>query len=119
MRSPFLKLNISMTIHCYPERVLKNCKFLYIKLKGGGLPAQWLKLPTAGFKNVLCLKHNYGMAGLELDNIYNLFFTFNCKKCKDRISHPPNWKWSFKWQQTQDKKYSKNQDCDFGAISDS
>lgn len=88
-----------------PERVLKNCQFLFVRLTGGGLPAKWLKLPTAGFKMLICTKHKYNMGSLTLDSLYDSFKSQYCTTCHDCISHPQNWKWTRIWQQTQDELY--------------
>lgn len=88
-----------------PERILKNCKYLFVELMDSGLPAQWLKLPTAGFKSLICTKHIYAIEALSLDLLYNFFYNEYCKNCKDCSPHPQDWKWSRKWQREQHKLY--------------
>lgn len=90
-----------------PERVLKNCQFIFLTLSGGGLPAQWLKLPTAGRKNINCTKHRYMIGGLILDRVYEYFDSEYCSKCPDKLPHTTEWKWTRKWQQVQEEIFFK------------
>lgn len=86
-----------------PSRVLKECRFLYMALGSVGLPAQMIGLPTAGGKSLFCTKHDHGMGGMSLDNIYGLFSEEYCKDCSDRQSHEDEWSWSREWQEEQYK----------------
>lgn len=90
-----------------PERVLKNCLHFYVKLMGGGLPAQWLKLPSAGSKALICTKHGHTICGITLDGLFNLLNNKYCAKCNDCLPHDTKWKWTRQWQQEQDKLYFK------------
>ena len=90
-----------------PERVLKNCIHLFVRLGSCGLPGQYLKLPTAGSKILICIKHNYGIESLDLDRLYESFKKFHCNKCKDNEPHLQDWKWNRKWQIEQNEKYQK------------
>jgi hypothetical protein len=58
--------------------VLKKCIYRYVTLEGGGLPAQWLKLPTAGSKALHCVKSNQSMLGLVLDDLDGHFDNIIC-----------------------------------------
>jgi hypothetical protein len=89
-----------------PERVLKNCQHLFVTIWSYGLPAEWLKLPTAGAKFLYCTLHGYGIGGIVLNNVYTILQARYCNKCPDVSPHPEGWKWTRKWQMEQDKKYS-------------
>ncbi len=86
-----------------PERILKKCSYLYVRGTGHGLVAEMLHLPTAGFKRLVCTKLGYSVEGLSLDSIYQSIEKQFCSKCISNHPHPPNWKWSRKWQREQDK----------------
>ncbi|MBU1044809.1 MAG: DUF4365 domain-containing protein [Candidatus Omnitrophica bacterium] len=90
-----------------PGRVLKNCVYLFVELTGGGMPAKWLKLPTAGSKRLSCTKHKHAVESLALDNLYNFFKKRYCDKCNENLCHPVAWKWSKNWQLEQNKLYLK------------
>lgn len=90
-----------------PERVLKNCQHFYVKYTGGGLPAQWLRLPSAGSKALICTKHGHTICGITLDGLYRLLKNKYCDNCIDNFPHHNKWKWTRVWQQKQDKLYFK------------
>jgi len=89
-----------------PTRVLKTCSHLYIRLSGGGLPAQMLRLPTAGFKTVYCTLHGHGIWAMSLDGAYSSLEQEHCSVCPDRSPHAADWQWTHEWQQEQDDLYS-------------
>jgi hypothetical protein len=86
-----------------PERVLRNCRHLFVQIVGGGVPAQMLGLQTAGFKTLYCTKFGHGWGALELDAAYNLMKREHCEKCKSCEPHPVSWKWNREWQEQQNK----------------
>lgn len=88
-----------------PERVLQNCQHLFVRLEGGGIPAEMLRLPTAGFKTVFCTLHGGGVSALELDNAYKSQHSERCESCTDRNPHPEGWRWSREWQIEQNEKH--------------
>jgi hypothetical protein len=90
-----------------PERVLKNCEFLFVSLGSYGIPAQMLGLPTAGSKWIHCTRHGVSMMGLSLDETYRHFKKSHCDGCEDCKPHPSGWKWSREWQQSQDKIHAE------------
>lgn len=87
-----------------PERVLKNCIYLFIHITSFGVPAEMLKLPTAGFKMLNCTKHHFGIESMDLDNIYSSFKQEFCNSCKDKKPHQKSWKWSREWQNKENIK---------------
>ena len=91
-----------------PGRILKNCQYLFVELTGGGLPARWFKLPTAGSKKLTCVKHKYAVESLALDSLYNFFEKEYCSKCKDKIQHPDDWEWTRAWQLSQNTLYLRD-----------
>ncbi len=88
-----------------PERVLRPCCHLYTTVEANGVPAQMLRLPTAGIKGLYCTKHRRGMAGPSLDDLSEVFQTDHCDGCPDRAPHPPDWQWSHEWQHEQDSMW--------------
>jgi len=88
-----------------PTRVLKDCRYLYLAIGTGGVPARMLLLPTAGFKTLFCTLHNHGIGSMSLDNACESLKEDYCSKCKNRSPHPSDWKWSHSWQYEQDKIY--------------
>lgn len=82
-----------------PERVLKNCRQLRVKLGPCGIPAKMLGLPTAGFKSVHCVKFGFGTGALSLDAAYELLVHEHCSKCTEAEPHSSTWKWDVDWQQ--------------------
>jgi hypothetical protein len=90
-----------------PGRVLKNCVHLFVMLRPGGKVSEWMNLPSAGMKILICTKHKYRWESMSLDRLYNIFEIEHCKKCSDKQSHPDDWKWSRDWQLKQNKIYKK------------
>ena len=88
-----------------PERVLKNCIHLFVKQVSSGMPARWLGLPTAGFKEIICTLHGHGISALSLDSAYELLKDEYCSKCTNSQPHLSNWKWNMEWQKEQHEKY--------------
>lgn len=88
-----------------PERVLRNCEHLFVSLGPTGLPAKWLKLPTAGFKRIHCTLHGHCLQGFSLDSTYTLFKDTFCNSCNDCRKHPTEWKWTRDWQLAQNEKH--------------
>lgn len=80
-----------------PERILRDCNHLMTEIGSYGIPARMLGLPTAGTKNIHCLKHGYAMAGFELDKVYPHFKADYCNKCPNREARPEGWRWSVTW----------------------
>lgn len=87
-----------------PERVLKPCIYRYIFVRTSPL-GQMINLFTLGVKGMYCTKHKYRMETVFLDNLSIGMNEQYCSKCKDKCTHPDNWKWSRKWQQEQNKKF--------------
>lgn len=85
-----------------PERVIKHCKHFFVSIGSGGLPAQWLHLPTAGSKFLHCTLHKWKMGGLLLDSIFETAKDIHCNSCNNRAPHPDQWKWTREWQTDQD-----------------
>jgi hypothetical protein len=103
-----------------PERVLRNCKYLYCWVEQTTPMGKALHIPTIGFKSVSCLKYGYmpelpGRKGVNfahpsLDLMYGVFSHSFCRSCNSCIPHPENWKWSREWQRNEDKKFRKKQE---------
>ena len=97
-----------------PERVLKNCSHLFVEIFATGIPAQMIGLNTAGMKTLVCKKFGFGLGGLSLDGVYELFKKDRCDKCDSCSPHPYDWKWNYKWQEEQtrlvDETRNKNLD---------
>jgi hypothetical protein len=87
-----------------PERVLKRCKHLFVYIGHYGIPAEMLKLYTAGSKYLRCLKKDVAIGGHSLDSIYNSIQEEYCSKCKDIDPWPTNWKWTRTWQNIESEK---------------
>ena len=87
-----------------PERVLKQCKYLYVYIGHYGIPAQMLRLYTAGSKYLRCLKKEVCVSGLSLDKIYQTLFEKYCSNCKNREPRPDVWKWTRSWQNKEAQK---------------
>lgn len=87
-----------------PERVLKNCKHLFVYIGHYGIPAEMLKLYTAGSKYLRCLKKDVAMGGQSLDVIYDLMKQEHCKGCEYVDPWPNDWKWTRSWQNTESEK---------------
>jgi hypothetical protein len=86
-----------------PERILKNCKYLFVTIVSSSFIAEKLKLPTAGFKAIICTKHKFQQEALSLDQIYNGFKTDHCNNCKDVEPIPGDWHWTREWQLAQNE----------------
>jgi len=87
-----------------PERVLKNCKHLFVYVGHYGIPAEMLKLNTAGSKYLRCLKKEVAIGGQSLDRIYDSLKGEYCKDCEYVEPWPNNWKWTRSWQKTESEK---------------
>ena len=87
-----------------PERVLKNCRHLYVYVGHYGIPAEMLGLHTAGSKYLRCLKKDVVIGGLSLDGIWGIMSQQNCSKCENKEPWPDDWKWTRSWQTTEGKK---------------
>jgi hypothetical protein len=90
-----------------PERVLKDCKHLFVKVASRGMVARMMQLDTAGFKSIECTLHNKGIQGFSLDDTYRVFSQMHCSKCPDASPHPPDWKWTKDYQQAQHDLHGK------------
>lgn len=94
-----------------PNRVLRNCKHLYVEYGAGGVgvPAQMMNLPSAGVKNILCMKHfDHGLIqGLELYNLYSIFENKYCSSCKNSSPRDDTWEYTEAWDNQQKKKLEK------------
>lgn len=87
-----------------PERVLKNCKHLFVYIGHYGLPAKMLKLYTAGSKYLRCLKKDVAIGGHSLDGIYDSMKHDYCSGCKDVDPWPDDWKWTRSWASKESEK---------------
>ena len=87
-----------------PERVLKNCRHLFVYVGHYGIPAQMLGLNTAGSKYLRCLKKDIAICGLSLDGIWETMSQQNCSKCENREPWPEDWKWTRSWQTKEGEK---------------
>ena len=87
-----------------PERVLKNCKHLFLSLVNQSLLADRLGLPTMGEKVVHCTLHKYSLRDRGLDEAYEAFKGNYCDKCPDASPRPNEWKYSDKWQEAENKR---------------
>lgn len=87
-----------------PERVLKNCKQLFVYIGHYGIPAQVLGLHTAGSKYLRCLKTGVAIGGLSLDGIWDTMTQEHCSKCEHREPWPDDWKWTRSWQMKESEK---------------
>ena len=87
-----------------PERVLKNCKHLFVYVGHYGIPAQMLKLYTAGSKYLRCTKKDVAIGGQSLDGIYDSLKREHCSKCKDADPWSEGWKWTRSWQNKESEK---------------
>lgn len=92
-----------------PTRVLKNCEHILWAPGAAGLPAVWLRMPSAAHKNLHCLKHGHFIrGGLSLDGAYHGFRSLYCDKCPDGTPRAADWSYSPKWLQEQ---YEKHKDA--------
>jgi len=87
-----------------PERVLRNCKYLLITPDALGMPAQLIGLTSAGSKRIYCQKTKEMICGWDLDSIYSMFQSTNCKNCAHKKPRPSEWKWNSQWQNETLKK---------------
>lgn len=92
-----------------PERVLRQCEHLFVSLGSHGIPAQMLGLPTAGSKNIHCMRHGHIIQGLSLDSTFDTFKQFYCNACGDCTPRPADWQWTREWQQEQDRAHAEEQ----------
>ena len=86
-----------------PERVLKPCRHLFVKLGSHGVVGEWLRLPTAGWKTLLCTLHGDGMGALSLDACLEGMVGGPCAGCSDKSPHDEEWRWTPEWQQEQNR----------------
>ncbi len=86
-----------------PERVLKPCRHLFVKLGSHGLVGEWLRLPTAGSKVLLCTRHGHGVEALSLDACLDGMMNDPCSECPDKAPHDGEWRWTPEWQQEQNR----------------
>lgn len=87
-----------------PERVLKNCRNLFVYVGHYGIPAQMLGLHSAGSKYLRCLKKDVAIGGLSLDGIWETMSQQNCSKCEHKEPWPDDWKWTRSWQTKEGEK---------------
>ncbi len=90
-----------------PSRILKNCEHIFVTLSHRGLVADWLQLPTAGFKVIHCTLHKHAVEGLALDSSYEVFKSQYCDKCPDCSPRPPSWEYSDRWQKEENQKHAE------------
>ncbi len=90
-----------------PGRILQNCFHLFVMTSGTGAIGEWLKLPTAGMKDLMCTKHLYRMRAISLDELYTTFKTEYCDKCNDCEKHSKDWQWTRSWQLEQNEIYKE------------
>jgi hypothetical protein len=88
-----------------PSRVLRQCEHIFLKVGPAGLVPQWLKMPTAGTKFVHCTKHGYTLAAADLDGGYAALKSRYCDSCPDGSPRPAMWKYSYQWQDEQNKAF--------------
>jgi hypothetical protein len=87
-----------------PERVLKKCKHLFVYVGHYGIPAEMLKLYTAGSKYLRCLKKDVAIGGQSLDGIYDSMKRDYCSGCKNIDPWPDDWRWTRSWQNIESEK---------------
>lgn len=92
-----------------PERVLRNCKYLFVIPSSAlGIPARMVGLHTAAMKKITCLKKQLGArVGWSLDSVYSWFKDDNCKDCEFLEPRDKGWHWNSKWQQEEDTRNLK------------
>ncbi|ULQ61053.1 DUF4365 domain-containing protein [Brucepastera parasyntrophica] len=88
-----------------PERVLKNCIHLYVKIGRLNELSERLHLPTTGTKILFCTKKLYFAHKSTLDKAYSSLKVKYCDNCLEKESHIKDWKWNRDWQAEQDKLY--------------
>lgn len=77
-----------------PERVLRHCEHLSVRIASAGILAGVLRLPTAGSKLLRCERHGYALGTLALDDGFPVFREQFCEKCQDLSPRPASWVWS-------------------------
>ncbi len=87
-----------------PERILKNCVYLFVRIVNVSDIGNMLNLLTVGNKEVKCIIHGHTMEGFSLDIIFKEFQGVYCSGCKNRKPHSKDWRWSREWQQEQNRK---------------
>lgn len=98
-----------------PTRVLKDCQHIHVMITSCGMPAEMLGLPTAGSKQIVCLKHGHSIEALSLDDAYEGFAKVSlwsedqicCENCPNKAPHPIGWEWSNEWNAQQHAKYQE------------
>ena len=66
-------------------------------------------MPSAGTKNLHCLKHGHFIrGGLSLGGAYSGLESLYCDKCPDAVPRAADWSYSPQWQQQQ---YLTHQDA--------
>lgn len=106
---------VSIAMQNYdPTEIIKNCKYLHVDYRPGGVVAEMLRLHSAGGMHlIVCTKHRHinGTGGVLLER-YNCssehdfmkgFKQLYCDSCPDKKEREKEWKWSVKWQQQQVK----------------
>jgi len=83
--------------------VVKNCQHFFVTIGSTGLPGEWLGLPTAGSKLLHCTLKGKSIGGISLDTVYAAFKSEYCNGCKECVPHPPDWRYSHKWQGRQNE----------------
>jgi hypothetical protein len=76
-----------------PERVMRDCQHLSVRLGSGGIVADGLRLPTAGSKILRCAIHGHGIGSMSLDRAHQAFKTRYCDQCAERSPRPVGWVW--------------------------
>lgn len=79
-----------------PERVLRDCEHISVRLAPSGRIANALRLPTAGSKLLRCKLHGHAMGATSLDRGHQLFKEKFCDSCQDRSPRPATWVWTGK-----------------------
>ena len=77
-----------------PERILKNCEYLFVRIVNVSDIGNMLNLPTVGNKEVKCIIHGHTMEGFSLDVTFKEFQGVYCSRCKNRKPHSKDWRWS-------------------------
>jgi hypothetical protein len=90
-----------------PERALRSCEHLCARLRDVSPLAISIGLPTAGFKDLICIKHGYGIRGADLDQLHSRMVDNHCANCQNRHPHKDTWKWSPEWQSEQERCLAK------------
>ncbi|HGM6757424.1 TPA: DUF4365 domain-containing protein [Serratia marcescens] len=91
-----------------PTNIMKNCEYLFVHYRPGGIFAQSLRMHSLGGMHLLiCLKHGHAQGtGNLLSQLYdstgsydfgNSFKQSNCDNCADCKPREESWAWSLKW----------------------